>query len=140
MTRCFSLPNDACSCGEVPRVMSSRPIDLASVFATFQEAWQPRTVATLNDYDVRVVRVLGEFTRHSHPETDELFLVLEGEMTIRMDAGDVHLKAGQLTVVRRGVVHQPVSVHGAQVVLVEPSTTVNTGDAGGPLTAARREV
>lgn len=117
-----------------------RPIDLASVFATFQEAWQPRTVATLNDYDVRVVRVLGEFTRHAHPETDELFLVLEGEMTIRMDAGDVHLKAGQLTVVPRGVVHQPVSVQGAQVVLVEPSSTVNTGDAGGPLTAARREV
>ncbi|MFO0597089.1 MAG: cupin domain-containing protein [Myxococcaceae bacterium] len=118
----------------------ARTIDLASVFATFQEAWQPRTVATLNDYDIRLVRVLGEFTRHSHPDTDELFVVLEGEMTIRMDAGDVHLKAGQLTVVPRGVVHQPVSERGAQVMLVEPSSTVNTGDAGGPLTAQRRVI
>ena len=60
-------------------------IDLAAVLASIQQPWQPRTVAVLNDYDVRVVRTHGEFTRHSHPETDEVFLVLSGSLTIRLD-------------------------------------------------------
>jgi mannose-6-phosphate isomerase-like protein (cupin superfamily) len=113
-------------------------IDLAGVLATFQEPWSPRTVATLNDYDVRVVKTQGEFTRHSHPETDELFLVLRGSLTIRMDDGDVELGQGQMYVVPRGVPHQPVSVEGAEVLLVEPSSTVNTGDTPSALTAPRR--
>ncbi|WP_448625182.1 cupin domain-containing protein [Geodermatophilus sp. URMC 64] len=113
------------------------PIDLAAVLATFAEPWQPRTVATLNDYDVRVVRTHGEFTRHSHPETDEFFLVLRGSLTIRLDDGDVELGPGQAYVVPRGVPHQPVSRDGAEVLLVEPSVTVNTGDNPGELTAER---
>ena len=64
-------------------------IDLAAVLASIQQPWQPRTVAVLNDYDVRVVRTHGEFTRHSHPETDEVFLVLAGSLTIRLDDGEV---------------------------------------------------
>jgi mannose-6-phosphate isomerase-like protein (cupin superfamily) len=115
-------------------------VDLATVLATFTEPWQPRTVATLNDYDVRVVKVQGEFTRHSHPETDEFFLVLRGSMTIRTDDGDVTLGPGQVYVVPRGTPHQPVSADGAEVVLVEPSATVNTGDNPGALTAERRVV
>lgn len=115
-------------------------VDLAAVLATFSEPWQPRTVARLNDYDVRVVHTRGEFTRHSHPETDELFLVLSGSLTIRLDDGDVVLGPGQLHVVPRGVPHQPVSAAGAQVLLVEPGDTVNTGDAPGVLTAPRRVV
>jgi mannose-6-phosphate isomerase-like protein (cupin superfamily) len=114
------------------------PVDLAGVLATFDESWSPRTVAVMNDYDVRVVKTRGEFTRHSHPETDELFLVLRGSLTIRLDAGDVELEAGQMYVVPRGVPHQPVSVDGAEVLLVEPSSTVNTGDTPSPLTAPRR--
>ena len=113
-------------------------VDLAGVLATFDDTWSPRTVAGMNDYDVRVVKAAGEFTRHSHPETDELFLVLRGSLTIRMDAGDVTLGPGQLYVVPRGVPHQPVSVEGAELLLVEPSATVNTGDAPGALTAPRR--
>jgi mannose-6-phosphate isomerase-like protein (cupin superfamily) len=113
------------------------PIDLAAVLATFAEPWQPRTVATLNDYDVRVVRTHGEFTRHSHPETDEFFLVLRGSLTIRLDDGDVELGPGQVYVVPRGVHHQPVSTDGADVLLIEPSVTVNTGDNPGELTAER---
>jgi mannose-6-phosphate isomerase-like protein (cupin superfamily) len=115
-------------------------VDLASVLATFAEPWQPRTVAVLNDYDVRVVKTLGEFTRHTHPETDEFFLVLRGTLTIRTDAGDVELRAGQMYVVPRGVVHQPVSPEGAEVVLIEPSATVNTGDTPSEHTAERRVV
>jgi mannose-6-phosphate isomerase-like protein (cupin superfamily) len=116
------------------------PIDLAAVLAGFQEPWQPRTVATLNDYDVRVVRTAGEFTRHRHPETDEFFLVLSGSLTIRLDDGDVVLGPGQLHVVPKGVAHQPVSAEGAEVLLIEPSATVNTGDNPGDLTAERRVV
>ena len=116
------------------------PVDLAAVLATFDEPWSPRTVAVLNDYDVRVVHTRGEFTRHSHSETDEVFLVLSGSMTIRMDDGDVTLGPGQLYVVPKGTPHQPYSPDGAQVLVVEPSATVNTGDSPGELTAERRVV
>jgi len=115
-------------------------IDLAGVLSTFQEPWSPRTVATLNDYDVRVVKTRGEFTPHSHPDTDEFFLVLQGSLTIKLESGDVELGPGQLYVVPRGVQHQPVSADGAEVVLIEPSATVNTGDTPSELTAERRVV
>lgn len=118
----------------------TEPVDLARALATFSEPWSPRTVAVVNDYDVRVVRTSGEFTRHSHPDTDELFLVLSGSLTIRLDDRDVELGAGQLYVVPRGVPHQPVSAGGAEVLLLEPSATVNTGDNPGELTAGRREL
>ena len=117
-----------------------RAVDLAAVLDTFDEPWSPRTVGTVNDYDVRVVRTHGEFTRHSHPETDEFFLVLYGELTIRTDAGDVRLGAGQMYVVPKGLQHQPVSPDGATVLLFEPSATVNTGDTPSELTAERRVV
>jgi mannose-6-phosphate isomerase-like protein (cupin superfamily) len=113
------------------------PTDLRSVFESFSETWSPRTVATMNDYDVRVVKMKGEFTRHRHPETDELFLVLDGAVRIRMDDQDVELGPGQLFVVPRGASHQPVSLAGAHVLLIEPSETVNTGDTPSELTADR---
>jgi mannose-6-phosphate isomerase-like protein (cupin superfamily) len=113
-------------------------VDLAGASAAITDPWSPLTVATVNDYDVRVFRAEGEFTRHSHPETDEFFLVLAGELTIRLEDRDVTLTAGQVFVVPRGVVHQPSSADGATVLLLEPSETVNTGDAPGALTAERR--
>ena len=116
------------------------PVDLSAVLAHIQQPWEPRTVAVLNDYDLRVVRTQGEFTRHSHPETDEVFLVLSGSLTIRMDDGEVTLGPGQLYVVPKGTPHQPYSPDGAEVLLVEPSTTVNTGDTPSELTAERRVV
>ena len=112
-------------------------VDLADALATLNQPWQPLTVAVLNDYDVRVVKVLGEFTTHSHPETDELFLVMSGVFTIRMSAGDVVVKPGQVYVVPKGVAHQPFSPDGAEVVLIEPSATVNTGETPSHLTADR---
>ncbi len=121
------------------RVMS-QPVDLAAVLSHFEEPWSPRTVATLNDYDLRVVKTQGEFTRHSHPDTDEVFLVLSGSLTIRLDDSEVALGPGQLYVVPRGVYHQPVSSDGAEVLLIEPSDTVNTGDTPSELTADRRLV
>lgn len=133
------LPAGRCGApggGRVRRM--AEPVDLAAVLATFDEPWSPRTVALMNDYDVRVVKTLGAFTRHAHPDTDELFLVMRGSLTIEMDGGDVELGPGQLYVVPRGVPHRPVSVDGADVVLIEPSTTVNTGDTPSHLTAQRR--
>ena len=114
------------------------PINLSEVLGALTEYWSPRTVAVINDYDVRVVKVRGEFTRHSHPETDEFFLVLAGALTIRTADGDVELGVGDTHVVTRGVAHQPCSAGGAEVLLIEPSTTVNTGDSPGDMTAERR--
>ena len=119
---------------------SPRAINLNDVLSSFHETWSPRTVGTVNDYDVRVVRTNGEFTRHSHPETDEFFMVLSGSLTIRMDAGDVTLGPGEVYIVRKGVQHQPVSPDGATVLLFEPSATVNTGDTPSELTSERRVV
>jgi mannose-6-phosphate isomerase-like protein (cupin superfamily) len=114
------------------------PVTLTTALARFDDAWAPRTVATVNDYDVRLFKADGEFPRHTHSDTDELFLVLEGTLTIRLDAGDVTLQAGQLYVVPRGTPHQPYSAAGASGLLLEPSATVNTGDSPGSRTAARR--
>ncbi len=111
------------------------PIDLATAFARLNEPWSSRTVAPL---DIRVVKTEGEFSENRHPETDEVFLVLDGSLTIRLDDGAVTRGPGQLSVVPRGRRHQPVSPGGARVLLVEPSATVNTGDAPGALTAPRR--
>ncbi len=116
------------------------PVDLSAVLARIEHPWQPHTVALLNDYDLRVVRTRGEFTRHSHPETDEAFLVLSGSLTIRMDDGEVTLGPGQLYVVPKGTPHQPFSADGAEVLMLEPSATVNTGDTPSDLTAVRRVV
>jgi mannose-6-phosphate isomerase-like protein (cupin superfamily) len=114
------------------------PIDLPAALACLDEPWSPRTVTVLNDYDIRVVKTKGEFTRHRHLETDEVFLVLSGSLTIRLDDDEVTLGPGQLYVVPRGVHQQPVSVDGADVVLIEPSTTIHTGDTPSHLTAERR--
>lgn len=112
--------------------------NIHEVLAALTEHWSPRTVAVVNDYDVRVVKVQGEFTRHSHPETDEFFLVLSGSLTIRLDAGDVVLQPGDTYVVPRGRFHQPVASSETTVLLFEPADTVNTGDTPSELTADRR--
>src|SRR3954452_23247646 len=115
-------------------------IDLQTVLSDVDEPWKPLTVATLNDYDVRVVKTRGEFTWHSHPETDEFFHVLSGALTIRLRDRDVELGPGQVFVVPRGQEHQPYSAEGATVLLMEPSGTVNTGDTPSYLTTTRQVI
>ena len=115
-------------------------VNLAAKLALIDKHWSPKTVATVNDYDVRLAVVEGEFTRHQHPDTDEFFLLIAGELTIKMDAGDVTLRPGEVYVVPAGVPHQPVAAPGTQIMLIEPSDVVNTGDAGGALTAVREEI
>jgi mannose-6-phosphate isomerase-like protein (cupin superfamily) len=112
------------------------PVDLAAKLAAIDGYFSPRIVALLNDYKVQVVKVRGEFVWHSHPETDDFFLVLDGRLTIQLRDRDVELSPVQLFVVPRGVEHRPRADEEAHVLLIEPRGTVNTGDAGpGALTA-----
>jgi mannose-6-phosphate isomerase-like protein (cupin superfamily) len=111
-------------------------INLAEKLAQFSDHWAPRTVAQLNDYDIMVVKVQGEFVWHAHADTDDFFLVLKGRLTIRLRDRDVALGPGELFVVPRGVEHQPVAAEEVHLLLIEPTGTPNTGDAA---TAAPRQ-
>lgn len=104
-------------------------INLAAKLALFDEPWSPRTVATFNGHDVMLARFEGEFVWHRHDDSDDFFLVLEGDVTIRLRDGDVTLGPGELFVVPQGVEHQPGTTAGAAVLLIEPTGTPNTGDA-----------
>lgn len=103
-------------------------IDLARKLAGFSDHWAPRVVASFNGHDIMVVKVKGEFVWHSHPDTDDVFLVLQGRLTIRMHEGDVTLGPGQLYVVPKGLEHCPVAEEEAHLLLIEPAGTPNTGD------------
>ena len=115
--------------------MNYAGVDLADKLSSFSEHWSPKVVARLNDYEIKVVKVDGQFVWHAHDETDELFLVLRGELTIQMRDGTVILRRGQLFVVPRGVEHCPVADGEVHAMLIEPVGVVNTGTAGGRLTA-----
>jgi mannose-6-phosphate isomerase-like protein (cupin superfamily) len=110
-------------------------INFADKFEKFSERWSPRVVARLNDYEFKVARVEGEFVWHKHDETDEAFVVIDGEMRIEFRDGAVQLRAGEMFVVPRGVEHRPVAERECKIMLVEPAGVVNTGGAGGELTA-----
>lgn len=110
-------------------------IDLTDKLAAFNDHWQPKIIAQLNDYHLKLAKIQGEFVWHSHPDTDELFLVLDGEMTIEFRDGDIPLAEGQLCVVPRGVEHRPRAETECHILLVEPAGTPNTGDAGGERSA-----
>lgn len=109
-------------------------INLGEKLALFSEHWSPKIVAKMNDYYFKLVKVEGEFVWHSHPDTDEVFLVVQGEMRIDFRGGTVELKQGELLVVPRGADHRPCAERECQVLLIEPVETINTGDAGGDRT------
>ena len=111
-------------------------IRLAEKLASFQEHWSPKIVSTFNGHDVMVVKLKGEFVWHSHPETDDFFLVLKGHLTIQMRDGDVQLAPGDLYVVPKGVEHRPLAEEEVHLLLIEPHGTPNTGN---PTTAAAKE-
>jgi mannose-6-phosphate isomerase-like protein (cupin superfamily) len=111
------------------------PVNVDAMLARFAEHWSPKKIAQINDYDVRIVKLQGEFTWHKHDDTDELFLVLSGELTIQMRDRDVVLGPGDLFVVPQGAEHCPRAEVETAVLLLEPSSVINTGDAGGEFTA-----
>ena len=116
------------SAPSTPRPDAHHPIVLAEKLAGFSEHWQPRTVAEFNGHDVMVVKAQGEFVWHKHDETDDLFLVLRGELEIQLRDGSVTLRAGDLYVVPKGVEHRPVAREEVHLLIIEPSGTPNTGD------------
>jgi mannose-6-phosphate isomerase-like protein (cupin superfamily) len=110
-------------------------VSLRAALASFDEAWSPRIVAGFNGNDVMVVKCRGAFVWHSHPETDDLFLVLEGRLDIELRDRTVSLGPGELFVVPAGVEHRPVARGEAHLLIIEPAGTPNTGD---PATAVRK--
>ena len=110
-------------------------INLSKKLETFSEHWSPKIVTSFNGHDVMVVKVKGEFVWHSHHNTDDFFMVLDGTLKIEMKEGDVTLEAGDLYVVPKGVEHRPVAEEEAHLLLIEPHGTPNTGDEA---TAAKK--
>ncbi len=115
-------------------------VNLAAKLALLDKAFNPGIVGYYNDNKLQVAKVKGEFVWHSHPETDDFFLVLDGRLTIQLRERDVELGPGELFVVPAGVEHCPRANEEANVLLIEPRGTVNTGEAGGELTAEEHEL
>lgn len=115
-------------------------INLAEKFALLDGPFRPGAVGYMNDYKLLVVKVKGEFVWHKHDDTDDFFLVISGKLRIQLRDRNVDLGPGELYVVPRGVEHCPVAEEEALVLLIEPRHTVNTGDAGGELTADPVEI
>ncbi|MGH2462979.1 MAG: cupin domain-containing protein [Candidatus Limnocylindria bacterium] len=115
-------------------------VNLDEKLALFDDLWSPKIVAKLNDYDIQVAKAKGQFVWHEHADTDEFFLVLKGRLVIQMRDGDVELGPGELFVVPKGVEHCPRASDDLEVLLIEPSGTVNTGSTGGELTAVKEPI
>ena len=109
--------------------MQQSPVNLEKKLALFSEHWSPRVIAEMNDCQFKLVKLAGEFVWHSHTDTDETFLCLEGEFDIQLRDRTVTLHAGELFVVPKGVAHRPVAPAECHVLLIELRGVVNTGDA-----------
>jgi mannose-6-phosphate isomerase-like protein (cupin superfamily) len=120
---------------EERRMMTLSPINFARKLAALSEYWSPRVVAEMNDYQFKLVKLKGEFVWHTHDDTDETFLVLDGEMEIAFRKGAVRLTAGEMYVVPKGVEHITRAERECHALVIEPRGVVNTGNAGGALTA-----
>ena len=108
--------------------MNYKLVNLREKLTKFSEHWSPKIVAQMNDYHFKVVKVQGEFVWHDHPETDEVFLVLKGQLEIQFRDGRVILEEGEMYVVPKGLEHKPVAESECHILLIEPAGTVNTGN------------
>ena len=115
--------------------MNHEALNIEEKFSGFSEHWSPRVIAEMNDYQFKLVKAQGEFVWHSHDDTDEAFIVVSGILDIEFRDGKVRLESGEMFVVPKGVEHRPVARDECRLMLVEPKGVVNTGDAGGQLTA-----
>lgn len=115
--------------------MEYYPINVREKLSKFSEHWSPKVICEMNDYQFKLVKVEGDFVWHDHKETDEVFFVLEGEMTIAFRDGDVKLSKGEMYVVPKGVEHKPYAEKECHIMLIEPRGVVNTGNAQNELTA-----
>ena len=112
-----------------------QPINFEEKLLKFSEHWSPKIIAQLNDYHLKLAKVHGEFVWHDHPETDEVFIVVKGQLEILFRDGSVLLNEGEMYVVPKGMEHKPVAENECHILLIEPAGTVNTGDVKDGLTA-----
>lgn len=115
--------------------MAYRAINFQQKLALLQEQWQPRVVAEMNNYQFKLVKLLGDFVWHDHQDTDETFIVLEGRLRIDFLDGAVQVAAGEMYVVPKGVKHKPYAEAEVKLLLIEPRGVLNTGHEGGGRTA-----
>ena len=115
--------------------MNYAAINLQEKLAQFTDHWAPKIIAQMNDYHFKLVKFKGEFVWHRHGDTDEVFMVIDGDMSIEFRDGRVELSTGEMFVVPKGLEHKPFAANECRIMLVEPAGTVNTGDTGGELTA-----
>ena len=115
--------------------MSFNKINFKEKFSRFSEHWQPKVIANLNDYEIKLVKIKDDFVWHNHEETDEAFIVLEGEMHIEFEDRTVKLSEGEMLVVPKGVRHKPYAFEEAHIMIVEPKDIRNTGNIEDDLTA-----
>lgn len=115
--------------------MTLKKVNFEDKFKLFSQQWSPKIIAQLNDYHLKLVRVEGDFTWHDHKDTDEVFIVLEGELRIDFRDGSVTLGVGEMIVVKKGIEHKPYAAKECKILLIEPAGTINTGDTGGDKTA-----
>ncbi len=119
------------------RGLESGAINLKEKFSQFSDHWSPRKVGMVNDCQITLAKTKGEFVWHAHEDTDEVFLVVEGEMTIELRDGEVHLEPGEMFVVPRGVEHKPFSREECHVLVIDREGTVNTGGEETELTVKK---
>src|SRR6267154_2126986 len=115
--------------------MSYEAINLSKKFTLFDEQWQPKVIAEMNDYQFKVVRLQGDFVWHDHKETDETFIVIDGTLRIDFRDGCVHVSTGEMFVVPKRKEHKPFAEREVRLLLIEPRGVPNTGEAGGERTA-----
>jgi mannose-6-phosphate isomerase-like protein (cupin superfamily) len=115
--------------------MKHNAINFKEKFTKFTEHWSPRVIAEMNDYQFKLVKVEGEFVWHEHPDTDEVFIVIEGCLNIEFRDGVVTLESGEMFVIPKGIEHKPVATSECKIMIVEPKGVVNTGDSDSELTA-----
>ena len=114
--------------------MAIQSINLNQKLSILKEHWSPRIIAQMNDYHFKLVRMKREFIWHQHPETDEVFMVIDGRLRIDLRDQVLHLGKGEMVVIPKGVEHKPSCREECRLLLIEPAGTVNAGDAGGDLT------
>ena len=115
--------------------MNYKAINLRQKLGLFTEQWTPKVVAEMNDYQFKIVKLQGDFIWHDHKDTDETFIVIEGDLRIDFRDGAVHIAAGEMFVVPKGIEHKPYAEHEVKLLIIEPRGVVNTGDKGGDRTA-----
>ena len=113
-----------------------KSINFLQKFGLFNEQWQPKVIAEMNDYQFKAVKLQGDFIWHDHRDTDETFIVLEGDLRIDFRDGTVLVSAGEMFVVPKGIEHKPYAEREVKLLLIEPRGVLNTGHEGGGRTAA----